>query len=89
MRENYISSAGLLQVSAYTLIYLVIKPEQNVVLKVTLHLFQDTNIYKWCANRDVSGVERGVRRPCPVDRKLKLDKIKSTKTQCTMKPKFR
>ena len=46
MRENYISSAGLLQVSAYTLIYLVIKPEQNVVLKVTLHLFQDTNIYK-------------------------------------------
>ena len=25
----------------------------------------------------------------PIDRKLNLDKIKSTSAQCTMKPKFR
>ena len=61
MRENYIRSTGLLQVSAYTLIYLVIKPEQNVVLKVTLHLFQDTNICKLYANLSISGMDKRVR----------------------------
>ena len=59
-----------------------------------ISLFNDTSSFRKTCNavfekklhkRRMKVLER----LCPIDRKMKLDKIKSTSAQRTMKPKFR